>query len=92
MKRQQYVVEEAIEHMAVRHCADLNSSVAAVGRMSRQFDEAKLRVRNLRRQVRDVKDSLRLGELGMGELVRQVLFFCLSVFLLGGSDNVVVLY
>ena len=91
MKRQQYVVEEAIEHMAVRHCADLNSSVAAVGRMSRQFDEAKLRVRNLRRQVRDVKDSLRLGELGMGELVRQVLFFCLSVFLLGGSDNVDVL-
>jgi len=54
--------------MAIKHCADLNSSVAAVGRMSRQFDEAKLRVRNLRRQVRDVKDSLRLGELGMGDL------------------------
>jgi hypothetical protein len=83
MKRQQYVVEEAIEHMAVRHCADLNSSVAAVGRMSRQFDEAKLRVRNLRRQVRDVKDSLRLGELGMGELVRQVLFFVCLCFLGG---------
>ena len=60
IKKQQRLVEEAIEHMAVRHCADLNSSVAAVGRMSRQFDEAKLRVRNLRRQVRDVKDSLRL--------------------------------
>ena len=70
MKRQQYIVEEAIEHMAIRHCADLNSSVAAVGRMSRQFDEAKVRVRNLRRQVRDVKDSLRLGELGLGQLVR----------------------
>eukprot|EP00984_Skeletonema_dohrnii_P016431 scaffold7310_cov154-Skeletonema_dohrnii-CCMP3373.AAC.7 len=68
MKRQQNLVEEAIEHMAIKHCADLNSSVAAVGRMSRQFDEAKLRVRNLRRQVRDVKDSLRLGELGMGDL------------------------
>ena len=66
MQHQQRVVEEAIEHMAVRHCADLNSSVAAVGRMSRQFDEAKSRVRNLRRQVRDVKDSLRLGELGDG--------------------------
>ncbi len=50
--------------MAVKHCADLNSSVSAVGRMSRQFDEAKLRVRNLRRQVRDVKDSLKLGDLG----------------------------
>ena len=63
MERQGKVVEEAIEHMAIRHCADLNSSVAAVGRMSRQFDEAKIRVRNLRRQVTDVKDSLRLGEL-----------------------------
>ena len=64
LQHQQRIVEEVIEHMAVKHCADLNSSVAAVGRMSRQFDEAKLRVRNLRRQVRDVKDSLRLGELG----------------------------
>ena len=63
MERQGKIVEEAIEHMAIRHCADLNSSVAAVGRMSRQFDEAKIRVRNLRRQVTDVKDSLRLGEL-----------------------------
>ena len=63
---QRKIVEEAIEHMAVKHCADLNSSVAAVGRMSRQFDEAKLRVRNLRRQVRDVKDSLKLGDLGVG--------------------------
>ena len=50
--------------MAVKHCADLNSSVSAVGRMSRQFDEAKMRVGNLRRQVRDVKDSLKMGDLG----------------------------
>ena len=81
MKAQQNLVEEAIEHMAIKHCADLNSSVAAVGRMSRQFDEAKDRVANLRRQVRDVKDSLRLGELGMGDLVRLrrliSCFFCL---------------
>ena len=54
--------------MAIKHCADLNSSVAAVGRMSRQFDEANLRVRNLRRQVRDVKDSLRLGEVEVGDV------------------------
>mmetsp|Transcript_11811 Transcript_11811/g.24910 ORF Transcript_11811/g.24910 Transcript_11811/m.24910 type:complete len:1226 (+) Transcript_11811:62-3739(+) len=69
LKNQQRVVEEAIEHMAVKHCADLNSSVAAVGRMSRQFEEAERRVKNLRRQVRDVKDSLRLGgsHAGMGE-------------------------
>ncbi|KAL7480777.1 hypothetical protein ACHAW6_006438 [Cyclotella cf. meneghiniana] len=62
LREQQRHVEEAIEHMAVRHCADLNSSVAAVGRMSRQFDEAAWRVENLRRQVRDVGESLRLGE------------------------------
>ena len=83
---QRKIVEEAIEHMAVKHCADLNSSVAAVGRMSRQFDEAKLRVRNLRRQVRDVKDSLKLGDLGGvdggGVSMSCVLFFveaCLSL-------------
>ena len=48
IRKQQRLVEEAIEHMAVKHCADLNSSVTAVGRMSRQFDEAKMRVRTLR--------------------------------------------
>ena len=81
MKAQQNLVEEAIEHMAIKHCADLNSSVAAVGRMSRQFDEAKDRVANLRRQVRDVKDSLRLGELGMGDLVRlRRLISCFFLF------------
>ena len=82
MKRQQKLVEEAIEHMAIKHCADLNSSVAAVGRMSRQFDEARLRVGNLRRQVRDVKDSLRLGELGMGDLVRLDSFRSLLFFVM----------
>jgi len=96
IQHQQRIVEEVIEHMAVKHCADLNSSVAAVGRMSRQFDEAKLRVKNLRRQVRDVKDSLRLGELGdvATDLVRFVgdifrlswglfvgLFWCCCYFL-----------
>ena len=77
IQHQQRIVEEVIEHMAVKHCADLNSSVAAVGRMSRQFDEAKLRVRNLRRQVRDVKDSLKLGELGDVDVVR---FDCCALF------------
>ena len=79
---QRKIVEEAIEHMAVKHCADLNSSVAAVGRMSRQFDEAKLRVKNLRRQVRDVKDSLKLGDLGVGvgvDGVSSIYAWCLYV-------------
>ena len=57
-------MEEAIEHVAVRHCADLNLSVSAVGRMSRRLDEARGRVGNLRVQVGSVGDSLRLGEVG----------------------------
>jgi hypothetical protein len=64
LQSQQTLVEEAIEHMAVRHCADLNLSVSAVGRMSRQFDEARERVGNLRVQVGSVGNSLRLGEIG----------------------------
>ena len=66
LTRQQSLVEEAIEYMAVRHCADLNLSVSAVGRMSRQFDEARCMVENLRVQVGSVGDSLRLGEVGGG--------------------------
>ena len=60
------MVEDAIEHMAVNHCADLNSSMAAVGRLSRQFDEARTRVWNLQRRVQDMKDSLRLGDAAAG--------------------------
>jgi hypothetical protein len=82
LQSQQALVEEAIEHMAVRHCADLNLSVSAVGRMSRQFDEAKSRVEALRVQVGSVGDSLRLGE--VGGLVRWwmgshcLVFMCLT--------------
>uniref|UniRef100_A0A7S4S8A6 Exocyst complex component Sec8 n=2 Tax=Ditylum brightwellii TaxID=49249 RepID=A0A7S4S8A6_9STRA len=64
MRRQQEVVEDSIEHMAVNHCADLNSSVVAVGKVARQFNDAVSKVRSLRRQVRDVKDSLSLGQAG----------------------------
>jgi hypothetical protein len=81
METQGKIVEEAIEHMAIRHCADLNSSVAAVGRMSRQFDEAKIRVRNLRRQVTDVKDSLRLGELNDSNGGGGGMMVCLMCFI-----------
>jgi hypothetical protein len=58
LKKQQRVVEEAIEHMAVRHCADLNSSVVQVGKVARQFSDAVNMVRHLRRQVRDIKETL----------------------------------
>jgi len=62
LKQQQVIVDEAIEHMAVYHCSDLNSSVVAVGKVSRQFNDASNRVRTLRRQVRDIKDSLGTGD------------------------------
>jgi len=67
LKQQQAVVEEAIEHMAVHHCADLNSSVVAVGKVARQFNEAATRVRSLRRQVRDIKDNLGTGDANPNE-------------------------
>ena len=35
LKGQQQVVEEAIEHLAMIHCADLNGSVVQVGRVAR---------------------------------------------------------
>jgi hypothetical protein len=58
LKKQQRVVEDAIEHMAVKHCADLNSSVVQVGKVARQFSDAVHMVRHLRRQVRDIKETL----------------------------------
>ena len=58
LKKQQKVVEDAIEHMAIRHCADLNSSVVQVGKVARQFSDAVTMVRHLRRQVRDIKETL----------------------------------
>lgn len=58
LKVQQQIVEGAIEHMAVIHCADLNGSVIQVGRVARQFSEAVSKVRTLRKQVRDIQDTL----------------------------------
>lgn len=58
LKSQQKIVEDAIEHMAVIHCQDLNGSVIQVGRVARQFSDAVGRVRTLRQQVRDIQDTL----------------------------------
>lgn len=66
LKQQQEIVEGAIEHMAVIHCADLNGSVIQVGRVARQFSEAVQKVRVLRRQVRDIQDGLGGGGGGTG--------------------------
>ncbi len=58
LKAQYQIVEGAIEHMAVIHCADLNGSVIQVGKVARQFNDAVSRVRQLRQQVRDIQDTL----------------------------------
>lgn len=58
LKKQQVVVEDAIEHVAIAHCADLNGSVVHVGRVSRQFHEAVGKVQSLRKQVQDIQETL----------------------------------
>lgn len=58
LQQQQAIVEGAIEHLAVTHCSDLNGSVANVGFVARQFSDAVYRVRNLRKQVKDIKHQL----------------------------------
>ncbi len=58
LKRQQQIVEEAIEHLALIHCADLNGSVVQVGRVARQFHDAVTQVRHLRKQVKEIQETL----------------------------------
>ena len=58
LKRQQEVVEQAIEHMAMMYCSDLNGSVIKVGQVARRFNEAVSTVRSLRRQVKDIQDTI----------------------------------
>ncbi|KAL3929330.1 MAG: hypothetical protein SGARI_004780, partial [Bacillariaceae sp.] len=61
LKDQQQVVEEAIEHLALIHCADLNGSVVQVGRVARQFHDAVSQVRHLRTQVKEIQETLGAG-------------------------------
>jgi len=58
---QRDVVEEAIEHLALIHCADLNGSVVQVGRVARQFHDAVSQVQSLRKQVKDIQETLGTG-------------------------------
>jgi len=58
LKKQQDIVEDAIEYMSVKHCSELHQSVAAVGKVARDLDESMDRVQRLRRQVRDIKENL----------------------------------
>jgi hypothetical protein len=58
LKQQQQVVEQAIEHVAIVHCADLNASVVHVGRVSRQFQSAVQKVQSLQSQVQTIQETL----------------------------------
>lgn len=61
LKEQQQVVEDAIEHLALMHCQDLNGSVVQVGRVARQFNDAVSQVRHLRKQVKEIQETLGAG-------------------------------
>jgi hypothetical protein len=58
LKDQRNVVEDAIEHLASIHCTDLNGSVVQVGRVARQFHDAVTQVRTLRKQVKEIQETL----------------------------------
>ena len=51
LRKQQDIIEKAIEHLSVNHCSDLNSSVVAVGMVSKKFDDAVGQEKGLRKQV-----------------------------------------
>jgi hypothetical protein len=58
LRKQQEIVEAAIEHLSVNHCSDLNSAVVAVGHVSKRFGEAVGQVKNLRSQVQEIRANL----------------------------------
>jgi len=70
LKRQQKVVEEAIEHMAMMYCSELNGSVIRVGQVARRFNEAVTTVRSLRKQVKEIQDTIGATAGHPNEMVR----------------------
>jgi hypothetical protein len=58
LKRQQDIVEDAIEYISVKHCSELHQSVSAMGKVARDLDESMDRVQRLRRQVHEIKTNL----------------------------------
>ncbi len=69
LRKQQEIVEQAIEHLTVEHYSDLNSSVVAVGHVSRRFGEAVGHVKGLRRQVQEIRENLANASVGGGDVV-----------------------
>ena len=61
LKQQQKVVSRAIKTITDNHYAELNASVVAMGRVTRQFSDALLEVKEMRKQVRSVQGALEKG-------------------------------
>jgi len=66
LMKQQKLVEGAIEYMIVNHVYDLKAGVAAVGKVSREFHDSISKVKQLRRQVKDIKSKLGASSAGAG--------------------------
>lgn len=66
LRKQQEIVEQAIEHLTLTHYSELNSSVVAVGHVSKRFGEAVGHVKGLRRQVQEIRENLANASVGGG--------------------------
>jgi hypothetical protein len=58
LKKQQNIVEDAIEHLSLNHYADLNASVVAVGKVSQRFGDVVGQVQGLKMQVQEIREHL----------------------------------
>lgn len=66
LRKQQEIIEQAIEHLTVNHYSDLNASVVAVGHVSKRFGEAVEQVKDLRKQVQEIRENLVNASVGGG--------------------------
>ncbi|GMH88820.1 hypothetical protein TL16_g11273 [Triparma laevis f. inornata] len=58
LKRQHKIVQDGIEVVTEKHYRELNAGVVGLGKVSRQFNDALLKVQRLRRQVKAVQKAL----------------------------------
>lgn len=58
LKRQHKIVQDGIELVTEKHYRELNAGVVGLGKVSRQFNDALLKVQRLRRQVKAVQKAL----------------------------------
>ena len=84
--KQQKLIEEAVEYMIVNHVYDLKAGVAAVGKVSREFHDSISKVKQLRRQVKDIKSKLGASSAGAGTGPKALSNSSSAV--VGGSNNV----